>query len=419
MKILIPYVYTRENNGDAAILSVLITTLKRLFPKADYKISSMERIQEQPEFEGVPNSPAFLAVLTREQNRIVRLLFTIYALVASYTYVFFYKAFGVRFRWLLTKDLETVVDSIIEADLIVLVGGGYLKGLKYPLENISFIILIFPLFLATVLEKKIILHSQSIGPFENDFQRMVIRSLLNKTELIFSREQITIDLLTGIGVQKEKIIKTVDAGFLFESDAKVTIPDIGKPNGKRVGITVSNKWYPDKKKQAVYETQMAQFADYVVGKGYTVVFIPQVTTNILEDDDRRVSKRVYEQMKDTTNAYYLGDEYNHYEIKSLYKMVDFVVGTRFHSVIFSLASYVPAIAIEYEHKTSGIMKDLDLSKRVIKLSELEVERLCRMFDELIEERAAYKKLLEERIPEYKKEAAHMEKLIMNVVNGKN
>lgn len=415
MKILIPYVYTRENNGDAAILSVLISTLKRIFPKAEYKISSMERIEDQPDFEGVPNSTSFLSILTVEQNRVKRLIFTIYALKASFLYVLAYKLFGTRLRWMLTRDLQNVIDSIIDADLLVLVGGGYLKGLKYFLENISFIILVFPLFLATVLNKKIVLHSQSIGPFENNFQRFVIGYLLNRTDLIFAREQITIDLLLSFGVRKEKIVKTVDAGFLFESDTKVTIPDIGKPNGKRVGITVSNKWYPEKKKQEIYESSMAQFADYVIKKGFTVVFIPQVTTNILEDDDRRVSKRVYEKMKDNSNAHYLGEEYNHYEIKSLYKTVDYVVGTRFHSVIFSLASFVPAIAIEYEHKTSGIMRDLELSKRVIKLTELEVPRLCRMFDDLVAERSSYEKLLKQRIPEYKKEAEHMEQLIRALI----
>ena len=45
--------------------------------------------------------------------------------------------------------------------------------------------------------------------------------------------------------------------------------------------------------------------------------------------------------------------------------LDYLVGTRFHSVIFALAARVPCIAIGYEHKTRGIMRDLSLDGWVL------------------------------------------------------
>jgi colanic acid/amylovoran biosynthesis protein len=79
-----------------------------------------------------------------------------------------------------------------------------------------------------------------------------------------------------------------------------------------------------------------------------------------------------------------------------------VIGTRFHSVIFSLTSHVPAIAIEYEHKTGGIMKDLDLTDWVLKIEEVNQVTLCRMVDQLIKQRADYQMKLQRIMPNYVK-----------------
>jgi colanic acid/amylovoran biosynthesis protein len=91
---------------------------------------------------------------------------------------------------------------------------------------------------------------------------------------------------------------------------------------------------------------------------------------------------------------------SYHELKSLYANLDFLIGTRFHSVIFSLASFVPCIAIEYEHKTGGIMRELGLHRWVIPFEDVTAERLQSLFDELIQNADSYRAYLREVIPPY-------------------
>ena len=89
--------------------------------------------------------------------------------------------------------------------------------------------------------------------------------------------------------------------------------------------------------------------------------------------------------------------YNCYDLKKIYGYCDFIVGTRFHSVIFSLSQYIPAIAISYiGNKTMGIMKDIGLEEYVIDIEEVSCNRLLEMFDKMKNNRM----LIIEKIQKY-------------------
>jgi colanic acid/amylovoran biosynthesis protein len=81
-----------------------------------------------------------------------------------------------------------------------------------------------------------------------------------------------------------------------------------------------------------------------------------------------------------------------------------MVGTRFHGVIFALTGYVPSIAIEYEHKTRGIMHDLGLDQWIISMTSVTAAKLKTMFDQLLRERDAYSEQLHAELPKYLKRA---------------
>jgi colanic acid/amylovoran biosynthesis protein len=92
-----------------------------------------------------------------------------------------------------------------------------------------------------------------------------------------------------------------------------------------------------------------------------------------------------------------------------------MVGTRFHSVIFALTGYVPSIGLEYEHKTSGILRDLDLSKWMLKMSEMRAASLEELFDQLVVGRDDYLAHLKEVMPEYLGRADQVRGKIRSVI----
>jgi len=81
-----------------------------------------------------------------------------------------------------------------------------------------------------------------------------------------------------------------------------------------------------------------------------------------------------------------------------------LLGTRFHSVIFSLTSYVPVLAIEYEHKTSGIMHDLKLEEWVIKIEDATARNLTALLQKLARHQPEYRAHLHKYLPRYLRKA---------------
>lgn len=68
-------------------------------------------------------------------------------------------------------------------------------------------------------------------------------------------------------------------------------------------------------------------------------------------------------------------------MKAVYSNFYFFVGTRFHSIIFSLTSLVPSIAIGYGgNKAKGIMGDFSLDDYVVQIQDVEPDLLVNMFD---------------------------------------
>ncbi len=109
----------------------------------------------------------------------------------------------------------------------------------------------------------------------------------------------------------------------------------------------------------------------------------------------------------------------HENLKALYGKLDYLIGTRFHSVIFALTSGTPAIAIEYEHKTGGIMRDLELDKWVCKIEHVKANHMKGLFDQLVEQRAGYVHRLNTHLPAYIAEANNVPYIIQEVLTKRS
>ncbi len=255
------------------------------------------------------------------------------------------------------------------------------------------------------------------GHSKNGLQEFV----LNKTQHIFAREDYTIATLERIGVRTNLVTRATDAGFLFESDKEICLSDYIKNNETLklkplVGITV-RKWLKQKE-QDKFEKEIALFIDVITKeRDVTIIFIPQVTSTVHNDDDRDVATRIVNLVANKQDVINCTGNYDHYELKKLYSSLDFLVGTRFHSVIFSLTSYVPVLVIEYEYKAGGIMKDLGLSEWVISMENVTKDKLYEKFQQLLNEGNIYKQKLQKVLPDYilnaKEVENHMKEVYFN------
>jgi colanic acid/amylovoran biosynthesis protein len=405
MKILLTHAYSKDNKGDAAIVSVLLKHLENIFPDANITVSLYDNDTRYTDIEGhkVISNSMFLSVC-RFRSLPLKLIHIFYIETSLLLWALFYRFFCHSVNFFLPKSVRNIAYEYLESNLFVAVGGGYLRAKKGFSENTNILLLLNPIIIGILLRKPIILHTQSIGPFATKFQEWIIKVVLNKTQLILVREDYTLATLKKIGVKANLVIRTIDAGFLFTSDKEIQLSDFIEnaeilKSKTLVGITV-RKWL-DKEGQDNFEKEVALFINMITkGRDVNVLLIPQVTSTVHNDDDRDVANRIFTVVANKQCVMNCTISYNHYELKKLYDCLDFIVGTRFHSVIFSLTSYVPALAIEYEYKTGGIMKDLGLSKWVIPIEQVAADNLYEKFMQLLSERDIYKHRLQNILPDY-------------------
>lgn len=411
VRVLISHAYSTDNKGDAALLEVLVRDLKRQYgTQCIIDILTIDKIEAGAHFAGVPLHEAFMYhALNQSKTRAGKLLYSFvmmgYTLLWAWVYRVIGRSLPLPSRW------RAVTDLYLQADMVVTVGGGYFRTNGSFVSFINLLLMLHPLQFTEIMQKPTSLYVMSVGPFYSWLERYLTTRLFKRMNIILIREDTSLELLHSMGV-KENVHRAIDSGFLFASTRRAQLRKKLSIPKKTPVVGVTARHWLDSTAQVAYETQMAAALDHI-GDTYAaqIVFIPQVTSTHNHDDDRTVSRSIAGRMKHKQNVHVMDGDYDHYDVKAMYDELDFIIGTRFHSVIFSLTSYVPAIAIEYEHKTSGIMKDLDLSKWTLKIEDVEQKTMTALFDRLVNERDAYVSQLRATLPSYIKKAEQAIRLV--------
>lgn len=413
-RIIISHVYSEDNKGDAALLSVLHSDIRKAYPKAKLTILTLDSVPTRHTFEGVPVKKSFMYYsLNKFKSRPMTLLNSLFVMNSTAFWAYAKRTFGVSLP--LPKRLVEICKIYEKSDLIIPVGGGYLRSQKKGVGSLLNVgQLLHPYVLAKLIGKPTILYTQSIGPFASKSERWLVKRVLNRcVSAAIIREEISMKLLRQIGVAIP-LYRSVDSGFAF--NPKISYDLRKKINSKHgqiiIGVT-ARQWLSNEK-QKNYESALAETIDHIITKyDAKVVLIPQVTAEFHNDDDRLVHNRIASEVKHAKSIIAINDNLNHSEVKAAYSSLDYLIGTRFHSVIFALTSHVPAIAIEYEHKTGGIMHDLVLDKWVIKIEQVSSVKLIQKVDELIKERRSYTNQLQKLLPNYIKKTSEPIKIVEN------
>lgn len=122
-----------------------------------------------------------------------------------------------------TEEKESIIKRIKKADGIVFIGGGYLgeppdssKYMRFMwgLRTIKNILYIAPL--GMVFRKKIIIIGAGAGPITNPITRWLVKRIGNYSEKAIVRDQESYNFLQSLGVNKSKVIETVDTAILLK-----------------------------------------------------------------------------------------------------------------------------------------------------------------------------------------------------------
>lgn len=380
-KILITDTVYPKNKGDNAILLGMLHDLDKTIVDAEFTILSLypEEASHDLPHKVLPSMGKLLGDLPLSLLRMLIILFMV-KLPKSPAY--------------------KTIEAYRSADIVISCGGSFVTDTYF----FSLYKTLYGYFITKQLKKPLVLYAQTIGPFRFHFYKKLTSWILNKADIIITRDEKSYELLKKIGVNTE-IHSSVDAAINLPPADKDMLAIESLPKDKfLVGISTREWIYPgisDKNAQIKqYIKTMAKISDYLIQKyDAHIVFL---STCFGEDNyrfnDVEMALNIHKLMEHQKNVTIVKKPYSASEIKTLFGQMDICICTRMHTLIFATTMYVPSIGIKYEFKTHEYMKMLELDKYTVDIVNIKYEEIKEKVDNLIKNKEKIKAQLKEKVP---------------------
>lgn len=213
-----------------------------------------------------------------------------------------------------------------------------------PLNVFGQLFALLSIWNAALSNKKVVVCSATIGPYENPALKFLARHILDNVSLISLREEFSRDYLESIDIKRPKIQVTADLAFLMESDEGVDctgVPkmlDVGSV-GNVVGIcpaAMMNSRLPEDE----YIRLISNVSDFLIEDfGATVFYI----ANTFQDVD--LVEKIYQAVNNPEKSRIVPFSASATEIKSIIGLCDLFICSRFHALVASTSIGVPSIGL--------------------------------------------------------------------------
>ena len=289
-----------------------------------------------------------------------------------------------------SKKTYEGVKKFEQSDVVFVKGGGFIHSYGGLTSTYSIWYSLFYIKLAKRLNKIVVVLPNSYGPFDGFLVKKQVSSALANVDLLLARESVS---ASQLGDLLDKTIKRgPDLGFFLEPQVSDRVDETLSDHGLQdkqnlVGITVRPWRFPNDKSSfdrfELYIKTIKEFCLYLISNGYHPVLCNQAMGPNLHEDDRVAISKVVSGLKGADEYTWINENFTCEETKYLYSKLYSLVGTRFHSVIFSLSSNVPVISIGYGgNKSKGIMNDLGLLDYHIDIESSNLTELIQMFEKV-------------------------------------
>lgn len=290
---------------------------------------------------------------------------------------------------ILTANEKKTFDAFVNAKIIVVKGGGayhaYQRSIywEYYLWYNTFHIL-----LAHALNKRLIVMPNSYGPFPGTRIKRVVKNAFSKAKWLTARESISAILLKDI--LNRSVPVNPDLGFFIRPRYSAKIKSIIQKwiGSNIIAITIRPWRFPGnsdpKGAYMRYILSIVELIKWINKEGLRAVIIPHCLGPSAHEDDRNavicLKKYLGKEKIEVVETEGMDCE----ELAALYGAALITVGTRFHSVIFSLAQGIPSIAVGYGgNKAKGILSDIGHRKWHISIEKSNGMKVAQAAQELI------------------------------------
>ncbi|ADO47905.1 colanic acid biosynthesis pyruvyl transferase WcaK [[Enterobacter] lignolyticus] len=377
MKLLILGNHTCGNRGDSAILRGLLDAIHTLEPDADvdvmsrYPVSSSwllnRPVMGDPLYAQMKRHNTAAGVMGRVKKALRR-RYQHQVLLSRVTDT------GKLRNIAIAQGFTDFVRLLSRYDAIIQVGGSFFVDL-YGVPQFEHALCAF------MAKKPLYMIGHSVGPFQEPQFNQLANYVFGQCEALILRESVSLNLMQRSDITTRRVEQGVDTAWLvdhhdgdFVASYAVNhwLQQIAKR--KSVAITLRELAPFDKRlgtTQQAYEQAFAEVVNRIIAAGYQAIVLSTCTgIDSYNKDDRMVALSLRQYLNDPAQYHVVMDELNDLEMGKILGACCLTVGTRLHSAIISMNFGTPAIAINYEHKSAGIMQQLGMPEMAIDIHHL-------------------------------------------------
>lgn len=402
--ILLINVHSSCNAGDAALTLTAIQQLRENLPQSRLTVAMDDPDSTLRGVRVIESLFHWVLDADRDKRLHWRIGNLLLLIPASILPVLTFRLFGRAVFILTPAPLRRLIQSYLEADLVVSKPGGFLysSGL-----GLTMLITVYTFLLAVWAGKPLYVFPQSIGPLARRWERILLRWVLSKPRIVVVREADSLQQLRTWGITPPRCSWLPDVAFSFAGAPPALAEEWLASHGLRrdtalLGLSAID-WGAQNPRfglQATYEAACADMARSFIrqSNGKVVVFAHSWGPSASQDD-RIVARRIAAQLSDFSGSVLLVDWPVAPDLlKAIYGQMDVFVATRTHAAIFALSAGVPTLIIGYQHKAWGIARMLNLESWVIDIQQIGSQVLIDRLAALWAERDAVRNRIRQALP---------------------
>ncbi len=319
-----------------------------------------------------------------------------------------------------SKEKIKAIEIMEQADAVFMKGGGILQTYGGFSSTYSMYFWVYPLLLAHKLGKPVYIMPNSFGPFEGPLVKKIAKLALKKCKVVTTRETLSQKMLESqLGISVDNY---ADLAFELPKsniDRDVFYRKFDLPNDRKiVALTMRPYRFPHspnpEKAYLNFKHEMADFIDWLYENSYMPVIVEHTLAVNAHENDGACIQDVVSMLDKNKYRIITDSTYNCEDLKCIYSYFQYIVGTRFHSMIFSFGSNVPGVAISYTgNKSIGIMHDMKLDEYVLDINNVTAERLKNKFTTLVNK----EKEVRQNIIDYRKFATDSRVALEEKIKG--
>ena len=309
--------------------------------------------------------------------------------------------------------LIKIIRCLRNVNLFISGGGGLLQDSTG--KGWSILYYLGLILITKTVKVPVMIYAQGIGPINKKINKLLIKWILNKVNLITVRDNHSKKLLNNLGVSGPSIYVNSDPVFLLKKKNINHIIDnhpyiqklINSDNRPLIGISVRECKSNGSDSKRIF----AQAADYLIENYQAkIIFLP-----FQFDEDVHINEEILSLMKNKAEVLKIKLEPE--ELLSVLSQLSLVVGVRFHSIVFSSMANIPFIAFNYDPKVRYFVEDLGLSELLLEIDEdTSLKNFQEKIEYVIENNDKIKNILLEKVNNLEVKALANNELVFKFLN---